>query len=204
MREGVTTVDFLSPVGDQRPGFAAYASGWSRTLISPIKPVSDRLLAAVDALRASHVNGEAEVAQFHIDADAAVAWYLSRDQVEIDFFRDFFSHPAVLGALTMVSGQKDGQLGFHGEAPFVSFGHLANRIQRGGAYKSFAGTDAEVLKLTTDFAAAAIGLRFSESAVWESEEPWSSWFLDVAWDYSLFWLDKRSRIATVLLSTDTD
>ncbi len=195
--------DFRSVTASrERPGFAAYTSGWSRTQLTWIEQLDPRLSAVVAALETTHY--QATAAQFRIEADPAVAWYLSRDQVEIDFFRDFFAHTTVAKAFPEVTKQRNGSFEFFSEAPFKAFGDLANFIQRGGAYKTFAGSGEDVLKLATEFADAAIGLRFSEAVVWSSEEAWSSWFFEVAWDHSHFWLDKRTGIATVLLATDTD
>lgn len=188
-----------------RPDLVAVASDWDRTIITPVAELDVRLCAAADALRATHVNGGAQVAQYAIEAAPAVRWALSRNRWnEFDLLGRFFRHQAVREALPAVASIKPSLNAFQMEGTFTAFGRLADWIKSGGAYQRFAGSDEEALSLATDFMRAAFALRFSETCTWVNWMPWTGWFQDVAWDGTFLWFDTRTGVATTLLITDTD
>ena len=206
MREGVTMMDFRNVEWKlNRPDLIAVASDWGRTTIATVKSLDAGLTAAVDALRKTHVNGGAQVAQFSVDAGPAVRWALSRNGWnEFDLFGRFFRHQAVVEALPAVAAIKPSISAFQMEGTFTAYGRLADWIMSGGAYERFAGSDEEALDLAKGFARAAFDFRFSETFTWVNWMPWTDWFQDVAWDGTFLWFDARTGIVTVLLITDTD
>jgi hypothetical protein len=200
----MTMTGLRTPTGESaRPGFAAHASGWSRTRLTRIAPLDPRLDALALAIDATHVNSGARIAQFEIHADPDVADYFPHNRVEADFFRYFFSHPDVVETFSRMPLPERDSLGFQRLAAPEVLGTLVNLISAGGAYERFAGSDREARKLANHFA-AAIGGRFSTAGAWVSTDAWNAWFRGVIWDHSFFWLDRATGIATVLLITDTD
>lgn len=189
-----------------RPTSAEWESGWRESHILDIGTLDSRLAAVVDNLNHTHGNGGARAAQFRLEAHPAIRWFLVRNRLtEVDFFRKFFQHDVVHRRLMAPSASyTDGDLGFSLDEPFVASGRLAQIISNGGAYRRFEGCDADVLVLVHDFMQATFENRYSEARTYLSWKPWSSWFQDVAWDASFFWLDPRTGTTTVLVVTDTD
>ena len=161
VREGVTMMDFRNVEWKlNRPDLIAVASDWGRTTIATVKSLDAGLTAAVDALRKTHVNGGAQVAQFSVDAGPAVRWALSRNGWnEFDLFGRFFRHQAVVEALPAVAAIKPSISAFQMEGTFTAYGRLADWIMSGGAYERFAGSDEEALDLAKGFARAAFDFR---------------------------------------------
>jgi len=208
VREGVIPVDYSNIDWDQDPpDRAGFIAAWDRAVVTPIQPLDPRLAAVAQALGESHVNGGGRVAQFRVEAEGALAWFLARNRLnEHGFFDRFFRHPHVVAALPEAAGRtaERGSPDFTLENSFVNFGRVAVCISEGGAYRRFAGSDEEALRLAEAFMRAAFGMRFSEASAWVCWKPWSDWFRDVAWDASFFWFDPRTGVATILLITDTD
>ena len=197
--------DFSVPdLKQARPDSTNYESGWARTRITAVTPTDDRLQSLASAISKTHVNGGAYVAQFEIEPDPAIAWYLSRDQVEGNFFRDFFTHEAVCKKLKAGHGMRLGGLGFEARKPHEALTELEHIMERGGAYRSYTGDKQRLRKLVNGFAHAVNERRFTGLTVWTSSTPWSDWFFDVAWGGSHFWIDKTRGLLTILLITDTD
>lgn len=206
MREGVTFVDYREIDWQfNRPDLISVARDWDRTIITPASNLDPRLTAAVDALRSTHVNGGARLAQFQIEAAPAVRWALSRNRWnEFDLLGRFFRHQLVREALPAVSRIKPTISAFQMEGTFTAYGRLAGWIREGGAYEKFSGSDERALSLATEFMAAVCDMRFSETSTWVNWMPWTDWFQDVAWDGTFLWFDTREGIATILMITDTD
>lgn len=188
-----------------RPDYVAVASDWDRTIITPLAHTDPRLSAVVEALAATHVNGGAQLAQFEISAAPAVRWALSRNRWnEFDLLGRFFRDPSVVAMLPAVADVNQEVRAFQMEGSFTVLGRLADTMLRGGAYKSFPGPDDQALELAINFVRAACDMRLSETSTWVNWKPWTSWFLDIAWDGTFLWFDTRRGIATVLMVTDTD
>jgi len=188
-----------------RPDTNAFAADWAKTVITPVQPTDSRLKAVVEALESTHVNGGAEVAQFRLDTAEAVFWFLSRNRLkENSFFNLFFSDPSVLKAIPAISAPNELVSEFAMEGSFTAVGRLAHIISQGGAYKRFAGSDAEVLRLSLNFADGAFGGRFSTTLAWVNWSAWSPLFCDIAWDGTFLFFDKTEGLITVLIITDTD
>jgi hypothetical protein len=196
------TTDFRTPSGNGAgPGFAAHTGGWCRTRLTPIRSLDPRLDAMARTLKATNNMAGVLLAQFEIHADPELADYFAHNRIEADFFSHFFDHPDVVAALGLPPKRE--APGFSRAAGADVLTMLARTILMGGAYRPFRGTERDARRLASDFA-AAIGERFFTAGAWVSESPWNAWFQDVAWDRSLFWFDRGTGIATVLLTTDTD
>lgn len=189
-----------------RPDPAAFDSDWARTTIRAVEKLDPRLTALTRALNKTHVNGGAEVAQFEIDAADAVAWALSRNRLDkYNFFRRFFEAPAIIDALPELGAVNDQVVEFKGdETTIATSSSLASLLLQGGAYRQFSGSSGEAQQLADRFTRAVFEDRYSEVNGWTNWCPWAEWFFDVAWDYTYFWFNSRTGVATVLIVTDSD
>ncbi|MEN3748763.1 hypothetical protein TPR58_16430 [Sphingomonas sp. HF-S3] len=196
--------DFTPSTQGARPGFIAYQSAWSRTTLTRVEALDPRLQAVAKTIRATcNVSNGVQFLQFEIHPDPALSDYFDHNRIEADFFFHFFTHPDVRRAFPNMPQPSETMLGFHHESGTQLTERLERGIMDGGAYRSFRGSAADAAKLVADFG-AGIGDRFSSAGGWVSEEPWNGWFRGMGWDRSLFWFDRGTRIATVLLTTDTD
>lgn len=167
-----------------------------------ISPPDPRLTALVRTIAATcNLSDGVQFAQFRVDADPELADYFGHNRIEADFFRHFFAHPDVEAALPSMPTQRE-LLGFCRETGPEMAAMLERAIVNGGAYRGFRGNERDARKLVADFG-AAIGDRFATAGGWLSEEPWSPWFYDIAWDRSFFWFDRSTCVATILITTDT-
>jgi hypothetical protein len=83
-------------------------------------------------------------------------------------------------------------------------GSLANALVRGGAYISDSMPARTAMKCAQDAAESLLAGDFDNPQVFVSHTPWSTFFHDVAWDYT--WLIARpgDRRIEVIIATDTD
>ncbi len=189
----------------EKPTLDACDACWASTGISWVQPTNNRLSAVIEALENTHVNGGARVAQFQVDSEGAVFWFLSRNRLdEMRFFDRFFCASPVIQAFPEISTPNPRVSEFKMEGCFVAIGHLAQILSNGGAYKNLMGRDSETWRLALEFAEGAFGGRFSTTMAWVNWSAWSPYFFDVAWDATLFFFDKTEGVMTVLTITDTD
>ena len=192
--------------GQERPSDAGFERGWRKSRILEVHELDQRLEAVLKAVQRTHGDGHARIAQFQLEVEPDVAWFLTRNRLpETSFFTEFFYSDVVQERMRIAPPvSANVGLGFALESPFVAMGRLAQLISSGGAYLRFEGSDAEVLQLVKGFADAALDSRLSDTAVYVSWEGWSPWFKAIAWDATFFCLNKESGTATVLVTTDTD
>jgi hypothetical protein len=176
------------------PGFAAHASAWSRTRLTPIVPLDTRLQALARAIGASSNlrGGGAQIAQFGIHPDPELSEYFSHNRIEADFFRHFFSHPDVQAASPIPPPEGD-ELGFRRMPAPAMFETLVDAILSGGAYRPFKGTEHDARKLATQFG-AAVGERFLTAAAWLSLDAWNPLFAVMLQCRSYFWFDRITNV----------
>jgi hypothetical protein len=83
-------------------------------------------------------------------------------------------------------------------------GDLAALLVLGGAYERFRGPHRAAKDIAREAVHDLIEDRYEDFLLYHSEEPWSSWFFDVAWDQTWILVDKREAEVTVICTTDTD
>lgn len=111
--------------------------------------------------------------------------------------------PDVLAGATLPPGS------LRGFAPVTSGtllldGVLASMLANGGAYHRFAGSAAEAKRLAGAAAHDLIGDRYEDIRVLSTDQAWSPWFFDVAWDAAWLLVDDARLEVTILVTTDTD
>lgn len=104
--------------------------------------------------------------------------------------------PFPVGSPPAFHGLAGGALGLDGD--------LATLLVLGGAYERFRGPQREAKRLACRAADNLIQDRYEDFSVYFSDEAWSPWFYDVAWDQTWILVDRRHAEATVIVTTDTD
>ena len=190
----------------ERPDRSGLDEAWAQTSVTAITPNDASLEELTHQLASSHDNGGAKAAQFHLQADPLLRWYLTRNRLnEAGFFGRFFRHKEVATPLACApQAEQEDDLGFQLAAPYPGAGAVAQILSSGGAYTTVALPDAQVLPLMSRFMATVCQQRYSETRVYVSGQAWSPWFKGIAWDSTYFFLDMRRCIATVLMVTDED
>lgn len=93
---------------------------------------------------------------------------------------------------------------FNWISPVELPGSLASILVRGGAYGENIPKARKAMELGYAAAEALLAEDFETPQVFVSNVAWSSFFCDVAWDYSLVVVRPADRHIEVLLATDTD
>jgi hypothetical protein len=88
-------------------------------------------------------------------------------------------------------------------SPFHMAATFASKLFYGGAYGSHSNPK-EAVQTAESAKAALWGENYSSLLAWSSSTPWSSWFSDVAWDWTFVALDWHHQTLTCLIATDTD
>jgi hypothetical protein len=159
------------------------------------------------AMRESHNNGGAFLAEFDVGPDPVFDWYASRNRLwDERVLETLLAHPAIRTALGELSIPSNPQFesGFSMENQFAFDGTLASMLYHGGAYSRGTGDGRKEHALALEVCNAMFGLRFGEIICCSNGNAWSSWFHGVAWDLTAVLFDRRMRKLWVLTVTDTD
>lgn len=202
---------------ESMPGDDALAGALSRSRIEPLE-LDVRIARLAEEIGEDWPNGRAMAAQFFLDLDPALVFFLTRNRLhDLWFFAEFFQHPVVRAALPEVGevrwseeaaaanaylARMGPRLGFELSDGWQSLGGLASRLSHGGVYRGGGFPDPKVIALVDGLAEGAFDGRRSEALSYRSWEAWSDWFDGEHNDSSYFWLDRRTGLATVLLITD--
>lgn len=202
---------------ESMPGDDALAGALARSWIEPVA-LDGRVGRVAEEIGADWPNGRAMAAQFFLDLDPALVFFLTRNRLhDLRFFAEFFQHPVVGEALPGAGGVRWSQeaaaandylarmgprLGFDLIDGWRSLGRLASRLSHGGVYRGGGFKDPHVIELVDGLAEGAFGGRRSEALSYHSWAAWSDWFDGESEDGSWFWLDRRTGLATVLMITD--
>ena len=202
---------------ESMPGDDALAGALARSWIEPVE-LDGRIARVVEEIDADWPNGRALAAQFFLDLDPALVFFLTRNRLhDLRFFAEFFQHHVVREALPAVGevrwsedaaaanehlARMGPRLGFELTDGWRSLGGLASRLSHGGVYRGGGFPDGQVIELTDGLAEGAFEGRRSEALSYHSWMAWSDWFDGESEDSSYFWLDRRTGRATVLLITD--
>lgn len=89
-------------------------------------------------------------------------------------------------------------------SPLTLDGDFAQHLVRGGAYEDFKGTMAGVKEIGRKFSEYIFQNRFEEVKLFSSEDAWTQWFFDIAWDKTWIILDEGEQKLWIICITDTD
>jgi hypothetical protein len=106
------------------------------------------------------------------------------------------SSPFPAGSPPRFAGVAGGVLGLDGD--------LATLLVLGGAYERFRDSQRKAKQLACRAAEDLIQGRYEDFSAYYSDEPWTPWFYDVAWDQTWFLVDRQHAEVTVIVTTDTD
>lgn len=199
------------------PGEDLLDRALERSTIQPLE-LDGRIARIIEEIDADWPNGRAVAAQFFLDLDPSLVFFVNRNRLhELRFFHDLFRHPVVVRALPDLEAIRWSEeaaagnphiarmgphLGFALTDGWRSLGGLASRLSQGGVYRGGGFPDGQVISLVDGLADGAFEGRRSEALSYHSWMPWNDWFFGDSNDDSWFWLDRRTGLATALLITD--
>ncbi len=188
------------------------AFGGSGCRYVSVRGLGARTQALLDAIRRTRDNGGVLHARLRaVDVRDEDQWFRAPTILEQDAsFRELLDSDALRQALPELRvptpyplaspprfvGGWGGSLTLDGELALV--------LVHGGAYTRYSGTAAQAKALAREAVDELVQDRHEDFDVYSSEEPWTPWFFDVAWDQTWFLVDRRRLEVTVLCMTDTD
>ena len=158
-------------------------------------------------LKGTYENGEVVQAAFSMPDSADFSDFVARGTLrDMYFFERFWRTSNVSHALPYKPNDLNflsAEL-FNWISPVELPGSLASVLVRGGAYGNNIPPARRALELGHAAAEALLAEDFETPHVFLSNVAWSSFFCDVAWDYSWVIVRPADRRIEVLLATDTD
>jgi hypothetical protein len=161
----------------------------------------------VDELRRLFVNGQVDFAAFALPRHPVFDVYADNRQ-----FHDmgFFEHFWKADGPSQVFRHELRELNFFDrgifreDSPFLLGGSLASILSWGGAYEAFKRGGLEAKRIGEEAALEMLDGNYDDALVFEGHSYWSTYFLDVAWDYAFVVINPGKRLVHTLLATDTD
>lgn len=203
-------MDWLNPQLDQEtPTPEQIQQMWQSLEVEPEPCEYPAALAYMEEICLTHVNGGIVLGQFLVKGDETLAWYASRQSLEIiDFFDQFVCTQAVIASLSSLQIQKPLRQQLKAELKrsggFTLDGELAFTLFQGGAYEQFKRSAKEAYDLARNLREQLYGDRYDQVSIYKTDLAWTDWFRDVAWDATWFIVDRRDCRIWLLCITDTD
>lgn len=167
-------------------------------------PAVERFVKELGSL---YENGTISFATFSLPIQSAFDWYVSRGEFhEMGFFEHFWRKegPSRIFPYELKNLNFFDRSIFSPSSPFLLGGNLAWKLSRGGAYQAFKRGGLEAKHLGEEAALEMLDGDFDNPFVFDCDATWSSFFLDVGWDYTNIIINPKERIVHILLATDTD
>ena len=103
-------------------------------------------------------------------------------------------------------GNREYEGEFQNTSSFLFDGELARRLHAGGCYTRAQGDGRAEKEHSLAFCEALFGLRFSEVSYYSTHIPWTPWFGNISefLDWTAILFDRRSRMLSILVTTDSD
>jgi len=186
---------------------ASPAPRWSNLKLAPIE-LSMAGLNFKKALESIYVNGEVflstwEAAPAEFDACLAChpIYSLSKhplaDLLNNTEFQD-------IAPLESASPKAAFLASWNSHDSFSIRAELASMLYSGGAYSSLSPDHQKAWKLAHDLIDDVSNQDYSGIFAFVCYQPWTDWFFDVAWDFSLVLVSVPNRRILLLFATDTD
>lgn len=190
----------------------------SRIELRKMENQSDAFTQVLQCLRESHCNGGAVFATISVGSDRVLDWFASRNRwLEWEILPRILRREEIkesltelnIGTLPAVAEAGEGCStsntdGFRMDNAFFFDGQLAACLYSGGAYTHPSGDGRSAKQLALDFCDALFQHRFADLSLFTSHNAWTSWFHEIAWDWTAVLFDRRKRVLHILAVTDTD
>ena len=189
------------------PSFEERASIWKSIRVDPTNSQIKNTDRFVESLRACYDNGDVGFFQFSVEGNDHLSWYASRNRwLEINFFEEFFQLPALQEQMKeiLIGINLSKESVFNWGSAYTIDGELARVLKSGGAYGKFSGSGNDAKVLAGTLCRSIFEERYEDIQVYENHRAWSSWFHNVAWDYTFCWIDHKKHEISILCATDTD
>lgn len=199
----------LIPNRDQyRPSEEEIEEMWEELDVVSVPLKDPAIYLMLEELRKVHLNGGAEFARFQLSYHLVLEWFGSRNLLnEINFFEQFVTLPPVMESLSALEIETPLTTSLdltEDTSAFTLDGELAEILVLGRAYEKFKGTAKQAKDLGAKFSDALFQGRYDEIQMYITQEPWTEWFADAAWDVTWLGVDKRNYQIWLLCITDTD
>ncbi|QLD86911.1 hypothetical protein HWV23_14645 [Natronomonas halophila] len=152
--------------------------------------------------------GDARHCCVRIPDSETIDWYLANNVLaEANFFTELLTSKAVTAALG-IDADDDADPTFTVESALSLDGVLAEQLVHGGSkpyvdtIEQQYGSCASAKRLARGFTDGIVEDRYEEMTVYRTRDPWSDWFGDPWWNFTLVVVDRRYRWAWVLVATD--
>jgi len=201
--------------GVTRPDRDAIERVWSSASFERVAVEAPAVTSYVDAVAETRPGGDARWCCIEVPKSRTLEWFAARNCLaEADFFQHLLASAPVLAELGLdPEADPDGPTPapapeFTVESPLTLDGLLAELLVHGGS-RSYGdvvdqsyGTAARAKRLARDAHDEVVQDRYEEVTVHRTREPWCGWFGDPAWNLTLVAVDRRYRLAWVLVATD--
>ena len=165
-------------------------------------PTVDRVKETISS---THLNGGIIVECFQINNPELLNYPNMNEEYERYFTKILTSSDVRMSIPELNIGKElDCDTDFKWSSSFTLDGDIASVIYNGGAYEGFFGTPREAKRLAQEFCDFIFGDRFLDIQVYKTNNPWCSWFFDIAWDDTYFILDTTLEKIWLICITDTD
>ena len=182
---------------------------------SPIEINEPAVLKLVDQFRELYSNGKVSLIGFQLAGDYSDSIFgdpLLPDRT-LEAVAEFLMHPDVQRYCPALSAweavetlPEEDEYGFDWAetGPFAAEGVLNHLMIFGEAEVEYPGELNDARQLTAGFMDGLLEDRHLQAQVAVCDSAWSPWFYDIAWDFSMFILDKAAQRYFLLTLTDTD
>jgi len=162
--------------------------------------------AFVRILKDSYINGDALV--YLIDTEVSKESRVNISLGKNNHIAELLSDNDFLDLIPDIHHNNDiltDNIHFKNSDPYGMFGAMCSIIHDGGAY------DSNWSRYTSDYIINEVRLflnstfsNWIDSHCYISSSPWSTWFKNVAWDYTLIFITKDYSKMLMIVITDTD
>ncbi len=178
-----------------------------RELDFPIVKQKDSTLQFVEDLAAMYSNGAVIHKSFSVPDHPDFAAFIDTGALHSTYFFERFwqtksvasAFPQPLNDVRFLSPDT-----FNWIHPVELPGSLARALLRGGAYTSKRLSARNAMAIAGQAAESLLRGDFDHQQVFVSQLPWSSFFYDVAWDYTWIIIRPKDKRIEVIIATDTD
>lgn len=194
--------------GATRPRRGSLEEVWGEATFERIDLGAKSVEEYVDAMAATRRHGDARYCCVEIPPSTELDWFASRNCLaDADFFARLLGSDTVADELGLeVSEEPDVSMTV--ETALSMDGTLAEQLVHGGTVsygdtvEQQYGTFARAKRLAEECRDDIVEDRYEEVTVHRTREPWCEWFGEPHWNFTMVVVDRRYRLAWVLVATD--
>jgi hypothetical protein len=194
--------------GDTRPHGGSLDEAWGSAAFESVDLGTEPVETYVDAMAATRRHGDARYCCVEIPDSPEIDWFASRNCLaDAGFFSRLLGSETVAAELGL-DVTEDPDVSMTVETALSMDGTLAEQLVHGGSVSygdtldQQYGTFAKAKRLAEAFRDAVVEDRYEEVTVHRTREAWCEWFGEPHWNVTMVVVDRRYRLAWVLVATD--